>query len=538
MRRSWTVLAVTGLAVAVFAGKWMGASAQQNKSGTATLQVYSRLTMVDVTATDADGKAVHGLKQSDFTILEDGVPQSIRNFEEVSSQYVEPPREMPPHVYTNLEPPAPTPAVNVLLLDFVNEAPVDDTNLKQVSQATYLQHEVKQAAIQAIDAMPPGTRVAVLLMTNSLRVLQGFTSNQAILKAAIDAAPYDLQGMGKTQDVQADQRNRMVLEAFQEIAADVAPMKGRKNLIWFSTGIPQITDPNHRSSVPDYSKPLSLTYDVLTAAQVSVYPINVAGVSRLGAAQLSLEQVAEATGGVAYSETNDMATAVNKAIENGASYYSIAYVPPSDKLDGKYHKIEVKINRKGVNLVCRKGYFADDLTKEKMPVGLTFSRTPPSVKGGDMKAAMSRGMAASTALLFDVDVESSKEPAKPNDPPIFGTLDDKLKGKHLTRYGFQYVLPAEQLKFADGPNGTHKGELAFDIAVYDANDKLLTGLSQTLKMPLSDSSYRQMLKIHGPVRFFQQIDLPPGHLFVRVGVLDMTGNKVGTLELPLTVGKK
>jgi hypothetical protein len=40
------------------------------------------------------------------------------------------------------------------------------------------------------------------------------------------------------------------------------------------------------------------------------------------------------------------------------------------------------------------------------------------------------------------------------------------------------------------------------------------------------------------VRFFQQIDLPVGQLFIRVGVLDTTSNKVGTLELPLKVGKK
>lgn len=549
MRYGKTILVTAGLTV-VWVGcvwGWSRAAAQQSKgatgaTGTTTLQVYSRLTVVDVTATDADGAPVHGLKRSDFTMLEDGKPQPIRNFEEVSSQYVEPPREMPANVYTNLQPPSPTSAVNILLLDFANEAPVDSTNLRQVSQSTELQHLVKQAAMDAIDAMPPGTRVAVLSMTNNLHILQGFTSNQAILKAAIDAVPYDLEGHGNDQNVQKDERNNMVLETFQQIAADVAPMKGRKNLIWFSMGIPQITDPNHNPALPDYSKPLSLAYDVLTASQVSVYPINVAGVSRLGADQLSLDQVAEATGGVAYSETNDMATAVGKAIDNGSNYYSIAYVPPSQKYDGAYHKIEVRVNRKGVVLIFRKGYFDDDLSKVKAPAGLTLSRTPPPAVGGHMKGPMSRSMAASQDLLFDVGIEPSTEPAKPGDPPVMGTLDPKLKDKHLTRYGFQYVIPGEQIKFADGKDAKgaieHKGAIEFDIAVYDSNEKLLTGLSQTLKLPLSDSSYQQMLKIHGPVRFFQQIDLPPGSLFVRVGVLDATSDKVGTLELPLKVGKK
>jgi hypothetical protein len=161
-----------------------------------------------------------------------------------------------------------------------------------------------------------------------------------------------------------------------------------------------------------------------------------------------------------------------------------------------------------------------------------------------MKAPMSRGMATSQDLLFDVGVAASTVVPKPTDPPVMGTLDPKLRGKRLTRYGFTYVVPAEQIKFADGPKGaggtsvTHKGSLEFDIAVYDSNDKLLTGLSQTLKMPVSDATYRQLAAGKSPIRFFQQIDLPQGQLFVRVGVLDPATDKVGTLELPLKVGGK
>jgi hypothetical protein len=155
-----------------------------------------------------------------------------------------------------------------------------------------------------------------------------------------------------------------------------------------------------------------------------------------------------------------------------------------------------------------------------------------------MKAPMSRGMATSQDLLFDVGVAASTVVPKPTDPPVMGTLDPKLRGKRLTRYGFTYVVPAEQIKFADGPKGTHKGLLEFDIAVYDSNDKLLTGLSQTLKMPVSDATYRQLAAGKSPIRFFQQIDLPQGQLFVRVGVLDPATDKVGTLELPLKVGGK
>jgi VWFA-related protein len=501
--------------------------------------MYSRLTVVDVTATDRDGQPVYGLQQSDFTILEDGKPQPIRNFEEVGLRPVMPMRDLPPNIYTNLQPPAPSSAVNILLLDFENEAPIDSTNPDQVSRSVAMQKRVKDAAKQALQEMPDGTRIAVLSMTNNLRILQSFTSDRTLLAAAIDATPYDVDGNGDRQCIQSNNRNRSVLESFDQIAVSSAAVKGRKNLIWFTVGIPAITDPNdRRPCLPDYSLGLSHAYDQLTAAQVSVYPVDAMGVDRLGARSLSMEMVAEATGGVAYSGTNDMATSVLKAINNGANYYSIAYSPPSQKYNGAYHNIDVKVDRPGTTLVFRKGYYADDLAKDKLPPGLTLSLTPPPAYAGNMKAPMSRGLPTSQQILFDVGVEPSTVAPKPTDPPVFGTLDPKLSGKHLTRYGFAYVGPAEQIVFTNGPNNTHRGALDFDIAVYDSNDRLLTGLSQIVKAPLSDGKYQQMIANKEPIRFFQQIDLPPGQLFLRVGVLDRTSNKTGTLELPLKVGKK
>jgi VWFA-related protein len=544
MQRRRTVL--SALALAVFAG-WAGrpqsgqaqqVTASAPADGAATLQVYSRLTIVDVTATDATGQPVHGLAQSDFTILEDGKPQPIRNFEEVGERPIMPTRQLPPNVYTNLQPPPPSSAVNIVLLDFANEAPIDSSQPWQIARSLQLQNQVKQAAATAVEQMPAGTRVAVISMTNDLHILQSFTSDPAILKAAINAAPLDLDGNGNKQDVQADMRNRMVLEAFNQISADTAGIKGRKNLIWFSMGNPAITDPNHGPSLPDYSKPLSLAYDALTASQVSIYPVAAQGVGRLGAAQLSLEQFAQATGGVAYSETNDMSTAVLKAIDNGANYYSIAYIPPDPRYDGVYHKIQVKVDQPGVKLDFRTGYYADDLSKNKIAAGLTLTMTAPPAKGGNMKAPMSRGMPTSTDILFDVGVNPSGAQPKPGDEQVLGTLDPKLKGKRLTRYIFDYVIPAQQIAFTSSPNKTHKAAIDFDIAVYDANEKLLTGLSQTVKTNLSDSTFRSQLEDRAPIRLEQQIDLPPGQLFLRVGVLDHASNRTGTLELPLKVAKK
>lgn len=543
-RREIGMTAVGAAAVVIGLAAWAHttALAQKSSSDTTTLQLFSRLSVVDVTVTDSDGRPVQGLKQSDFTLYEDGKPQPIHNFEEVIEVGVPALPQLAPNVYTNLQPEAASAAINILLLDFANEAPVDTNRSGQLQASLQIQHYVKGAAIQAIDQMPPGTRVMVLSMTNHLRILQSLTPDKEILKAAIDAAPYDLDGNGDVQCVQSDERNRMVLESLDQIAADVLPIRRRTNLLWFTMGIPAITDPNERPRcLPDYTPALIHAYDLLNTSQVSIYPIDARGLSALtdqSGALLSMDAVAEATGGVAYYNSNDITSATLKALDNGANYYSMAYIPPDAKYDGKYHTIEVRVDRPGVTIVYRKGYYADDPSKISAKTALTVAITPPPAYGGNMKAPMSRGFPTSEQILFDVGVEPSKVPAKPGDPPVLGTLDPKLQGKRLTRYGFSYVVPAQQIAFTNGPGNTHKAALDFDIAVYDTNDKLVTGLSQIVKTNLSDKTYQQMLANKDPIRLFQQIDLPPGQLFLRVAVLDHTTNKYGSLELPLKVGKK
>lgn len=538
MRSSERTAFILAIALTAFASARAQAAPPQPNQ-TTTLQVYSRLTVVDVTATDANGQPVYGLSKSDFKVFEDGKQQVIRDFEEVGTKPVTPPPPLPPGVYTDLRPESPSSAVNIILLDFLDLAPVDSTNPQQTAGAVSMQHYVKEAAIEAVQRMPAGTRIMVLLLTNNLRIVQSFTSDRELLAAAINAVPYDLDGNGDPQHVQSNSRNQSVLEALDRIAVDTAAIKRRKNLIWFTVGIPQITEPAAEpGSLPDYTSSLSHAYDLLTAAQVSIYPVSAIGVNPMGAAELSMEQVAEATGGIAYSETNDRMTPVLQALHNGANYYSIGYIPPAHNFDGAFHSINVKVDRPGIHLVFRRGYNSDDLSKiANMPTGLTLTMTPPAAVDDNMKAPMSRGLPTSQQILFDVAVNPDTAPPKPGTPAVLGTLDPKLKGKRLSRYTFGYSLPARQITFTDGPNGTHLANVEFDIAAFDSDDRRLTGLSQTVKASLSQPTFQKDVDGGQPIRFTQQIDLPPGQIFIRVGVLDKNSNQVGTLELPLKIDK-
>jgi hypothetical protein len=247
--------------------------------------------------------------------------------------------------------------------------------------------------------------------------------------------------------------------------------------------------------------------------------------------------VAEATGGVAYYNTNSLKDAVTKAIANGSNYYSVSYVPPSQEYDGRYHEITVEVDRPNVHLSYRRGYNADDILHNAITPGLTFATSAPEPYGNNMKASMARGVPTSSQLLFDVRVAPRTEPAKPTDPAVMGTLDPKLKDKPLVRYDFQYLLPSRQITFSEGPGGTRKCSFEFDIAAYDVYGKLITGLSQTVTPPpLTPERYQEF--IAKPLQFLQQLDLPRGEIFLRVGILDRVSDKVGTLEIPITVTKK
>ena len=170
-------------------------------------------------------------------------------------------------MYTNVQPAPTTSAVNILLLDGVEHAPADQVNMRQES-------------MKYLKSMPKGTRIAVLSLTSNLRILQGFTSDPAILIAAVDSkknralpSPFidndstailDDQADAQTElgnddaaaaiqefeneqtAVQTDIRNRMTLEALNQIAAYVAGIKGRKNLIWFTDGMPLNMFPTRR----------------------------------------------------------------------------------------------------------------------------------------------------------------------------------------------------------------------------------------------------------------------------------------------------
>jgi len=260
------------------------------------LHVTTRMVLVDTVVLDKAGNPVKGLKAEDFTVTEGGVRQRIAGFSEHISESAPPapPPVLPPHVTTNrpvvTQMNAENSTVAVLLLDGLNTPPQDQIYVKQ--------QMLKFLARQ----YDPNTKLAVIALTNKLTVLQNFTQDPLLLRAALDrymaetpalarsgsgqietqsafvapptvnlppqatggptssapdpGLPATLAAGGanasiaediaylmdrferESENFSRDTRISVTLSALEQIARFMSGQSGRKVLLWFSTGFP------------------------------------------------------------------------------------------------------------------------------------------------------------------------------------------------------------------------------------------------------------------------------------------------------------
>jgi VWFA-related protein len=486
-----------------------------------TLHVYSRETVIDVLATDDTGQPVTGLTRSDFTIEEEGKPQPIRSFREYSVTTPPPPqRKLPPNTYTNAEALPLSGPVQILLFDTA-DSPTESIVRSRKYIADYLR------------TMPGGTEVAAfdLSPTKGLLMLQGFTTDGKLAADAIDHhfdAEWAVFGGQRIDDAAK-------IAALDQLAAYVAGIHGRKNLVLIVPGMPLhlmiARDGGLTWSIataPDMIRVHRLMdlYDRFTQEEIAIYPFDPDGVHGLGPGALMAEQVAEETGGTT-DNTNDYKGEITKIVDRSSHFYTLSYVPTRPDPDGHFHPITVKISRPGVHLAYRTGY------NDEQP------HPPDAVLVQRMtQGPMRLGALPTTQILFDLQVSPTPPPqpgAKPATPPV--TITDKRHAGSSKDISYDVVFRFDptQIAFAQGPNSERTAALEFNIGAYTLYGDLGPVRSQTMKITLSPAEYDEFMKT--PFRFYLPIPLPSGPLKLRAGVFDTVANKSGTLEIPVTVGK-
>lgn len=543
---------------------------------------------VDVVVRKKNGDPVTGLARQDFSVSEDGVPQSIDFFEEHSPQAPTkgtPPKmpPMPPGMRTNVPPATPGDAVNVLLLDTLNTEPQDES---------YVHTEI----VDFLKKLEPGSEVAIFTLDTRLRFVQGFTSDPALLRAALngksmvgapqrnaatrtasdraeDAATVSnlatmqmspaglaavIEAQNSVSGYQYGQRVSITFQALQELANFLAGLPGRKNLIWFASSFPVTIFPTAQqkqemNQLPGYLNHAQQTADLLTASNVAVYPVDAKGIAMdtaggadssspsgdpdSGAGRMSnpMGSYTQAAMGRAGTITSMEQIAADTG---GRAYYNTNDLGAAVKkamTDGSnYYTLAYSPKNATMSGGFRQIQVTLDKRKYKLSYrsGYNADDTLPAsatATANPLGSLMQLGLPSATGLLYGV--QALVTPQQPSaDAPLAGQ-NWKLKGP-VTRYTLSFLLRAQDLKLATETQGERTGKLLIEAFGYGGDGAPVNWVSETETIRLNPAEYDSVLRSGIPAHL--DIDLPRGTSVRMVtGLYDLNSGLAGTMEAPL-----
>jgi len=547
------------LAMSSIRGQTLRAQTANSDRQIPTIKTEANVVLVDVVVTQGKGEPVVGLHREDFQVSEDGRPQTISFFEEHTGGTVSPVAlpAMPPDVFTNYPTIKTTDSINVLLLDSLNTQAVDQTYVRP-QMVKYLRSEL---------AAPTGARLAIFTLGQKFSMVRGFTADSsASLKALIDPksgteAKFEPQmasprrilsenlacdgirspvGQAACRDFMTEERAEragdrvaMTLQAFQALARYLALFPGRKNVMWISGTFPLSFFPetNPRSGHGKYRSEIRQTADLLTADQVAVYPISATGLSgeeatqsdELGrpireersdlVEQISMEALAQDTGGKPFYNTNDLSNAMKEAINIGSHYYTLTYTPSNIKTDGKFHRIEVKGKTSSYKLAYRRGYYRENPETEPA-VERNVERDP-------LLPFMSFGMPDFAEILYKVRVA-----ALPGDSSADPT-------KSVVRYGVDFAVSPQDVKLETDAGGVRSGSIEVAVIAYGYDGRILNTVSKKIPIHLQPDVFAALQRVG--FQLHEEIDLPKADVVLQTGIYDLTAHHAGTLEIPVHI---
>ena len=346
------------------------------------------------------------------------------------------------------------------------------------------------------------------------------------------------------------QRIGITLDSLTALGRAVAAFPGRKNLVWLSGGFPirlsaagvdffRLNSAKGSLSTglvntTDFRPQVREATNALTTARIAVYPIDVRGILNSGvdiavgasdsasfagtdnpqaySANLntqseqrfqersSMVEVAEQTGG-AIIGGNDIRLAIEKGLESGSTYYTLAYTPSNDDTGPDFRKVAVQVSRQGLKLSYRPGYFPASRIDN------------PAQKVHPLIVAMQPGTLPSTVIPLTVEVL----------PPDAASPKTRLN----------YNVDISGLDFTETPDHRRHAVLDCIAVAFSKAGQPVGQISNTIDISLPPADFDAALKNGFTVH--QELDLSPGAYVVRFGVMDHASQKIGTLDAPLTV---
>jgi VWFA-related protein len=521
------------------------------------------LITVDVIAVDSHGNAVRNLKEENFQVIEEHLgAQKIARFEFVdtaaraAADGVAQPAPAP-GVYSNMPASRLKVPPTVLLMDALNTGTQQQVQIRR-DMILFLKKLPTDTPVAVF--LLGHTLHVVQNFTTDPKLLQAAV-DKAHRPTDLEANPQDdaesasniernsplkvpedvlerLEDFEKEQYMeQITQRVDETASAMLSIAKYLGGYPGRKNLIWFSESFPLWIAPTADfGSQPfegtnNYGEQVRDAAEALTDARVSVYPVDARGLepssmytatqdpnidrrnpgASLGGtlrreddertqSQATMEEVAEDTGGKTCKNTNDLAGCVQSALNEGSSYYELAYYPAGAKWDGHFHQITVKTTQKGVKLAYRRGYFATNTN--------AAAQKPPATL---LQDACSEALPSGAIALTVQTLPLNPAPGQPS--------------------GAKYLLTISPSALSLAPeDGSHRLNLQMAICEFNPKGDSFQFYPHDLSQPATDAVF-QGWQAHGIRNIFDYAAKPENER-LRFAVLDVPSGATGSVDVP------
>jgi VWFA-related protein len=398
MRRAIAMAAAMSL---LAPGAPLSFAQQAEQSGSQSgfvIRANAELVLTNVVARDAKtGDVVRGLKQDDFTVYENGKKQQIATFDFQSVDMATPLHEA---MVSGLA--AGTTAGNKAVVVAKPEELRNHRLIVFFFDLTSMQPEDLDRSVDAArdflkTKMSPADLVALVSLGDTLKVDQDFTADGDALTREVGV--YNgTEGQGFSEGATAnsnqaedttgytpdesefnDINTDRELFALRAIAKSLENIQEKKSLLYFSGGISRDGIENQAS--------LRAATNAAVRANLAIYSVDTRGlqvISPVGdastgsvrgqgaynggtllnnmnanfATQEVMATLSSDTGGKAFFDSNDFAPAFAQVQKDTSAYYAIGFHSSSSARDGKYRKLTIKVNRPGVKLEYRPGYYA------------------------------------------------------------------------------------------------------------------------------------------------------------------------------------
>ncbi len=518
------------------------ASSQPSQQSGYVLKVRGELVLTNVVVRNAKtGELVTDLKQSDFKIYENGKEQQIATFDFESVDQATPLNEA---TVTGLagtgKQNANAPAIVARPEELRNHRLIviffDLTSM----QPEDLERSVDAAKQFLRTRMQPADLVALVSLGDSLTVDQDFTADKDALVREVGAyngtegqgfalgatansnQVEDTTGYTPDESEYNDINTDRELFALRTVAQSLAKINEKKSLLYFSGGIQRDGIENEaslRAAVNAAVRANLAIYSVDTRGLQAVLPLGDASTGSLrgtgayggGALQNNMNAnfdtqevmatLSSDTGGKAFFDSNDFAPAFAQVQRDTSAYYAIGFRSSNPARDGKYRRLTVKVDRPGVKLEYRPGYYAP----------ADFQHSGREDRERELEEQLASDLPATDMAVY-LDA-------------LYFRLDDNRFYVPVS-----LIVPGSQIPFVKGGD---KDKATLDIIgeVIDEVKRPIGRARETVKLNLDQSLGARQRTIEYTTSF----NLPPGKYHLKFVVRENQTGRMGSFEADIVL---